>query len=103
MKIAVINGAPVNTRNGYREVLKKCVYEIVSAGDNVEIVDLENLTINQCIGCWTCWVKTPGSVFTILENEIHHVSSYEKRPSLGVIVFAGEDTDSEDLEIIFDV
>ena len=41
--------------------------------------------------------------FTILENEIHHVSRYEKRPSLGVIVFAGEDTDSEDLEIIFDV
>jgi len=151
MEIIVINGAPVNTEKEYREVLKTCVDDLASKGDEVEIVYLSDLTINQCIGCWSCWVKTPGECFhndgvrevlskvvksdlvvfaspivagfisallkrftdrliplvlpyfTILEEEIHHVPRYEKRPLLGVMLFTGEDTDKEDLEIILDV
>lgn len=26
----------------------------------VEICDLSNIYIKNCVGCWNCWVKTPG-------------------------------------------
>ena len=30
------------------------------AGAEVEIVHLREKTVNNCMGCCTCWTKTPG-------------------------------------------
>ncbi len=31
------------------------------AGADVEVVDLKDKKVNTCIGCFTCWTKTPGT------------------------------------------
>ena len=28
--------------------------------DNIKIFNLDEMTVNQCTGCFSCWLKTPG-------------------------------------------
>lgn len=40
--------------------------------ENAYTFDLSKTVINHCVGCWTCWWKTPGKcVFKDL-NEFYH-------------------------------
>ncbi|MCI5133566.1 MAG: flavodoxin family protein [Candidatus Electrothrix sp. AW2] len=32
-------------------------------GDRIQIFKLREITINPCIGCFNCWIKTPGTCF----------------------------------------
>ena len=36
-----------------------------------EIIDLNELSVKQCIGCWGCWVKTPGRC--VLKDDMEKV------------------------------
>ena len=59
MKITILNG-DMNVNNAsFTNVLHKLVEELAKV-HNVEIFDLNKLTLHSCQGCWTCWVKTPG-------------------------------------------
>jgi multimeric flavodoxin WrbA len=42
-------------------VLSRLVKGMAEAGAEVEIVNLREKKINDCIGCFTCWTKTPGA------------------------------------------
>lgn len=58
MKIAILNGSP------QPGALDACLAELKPAleagGHSVTQLDLRDLTLRYCIGCWGCWVKTPG-------------------------------------------
>ena len=43
-----------------REVEKKIVDEFECHGHEVEVIDLSNLSIAPCKGCFGCWVHSPG-------------------------------------------
>ena len=58
MKITILNGSPATTAldAGLAELK-----QVLEAGGNlVTQFDLRDLSLRYCIGCWGCWVKTPG-------------------------------------------
>ena len=60
MKITVLNGNPQADNTAFDDYLKRLSEELVSDGHNVTGFDLREMDIKYCIGCFGCWVKTPG-------------------------------------------
>jgi multimeric flavodoxin WrbA len=58
MKITILNGSPVPST---LDVSLAELRSTLEAGDHsVTQIDLRDLSLRYCIGCWGCWVKTPG-------------------------------------------
>ncbi|MGE5373830.1 MAG: NAD(P)H-dependent oxidoreductase [Bacteroidota bacterium] len=58
MKITILNGSPEQSLfDRYLEDLKR---RLESKGNQVIQLDLRSLPLRHCVGCWGCWVKTPG-------------------------------------------
>ena len=58
MKITLLNGNPVPTPfDAYLTQLKTA---LEAGGHQITQIDLRAITLRYCIGCWGCWVKTPG-------------------------------------------
>jgi len=61
MKVLAVNSSPRTGGRSKTEImLKRLVQGMAEAGADVEVVDLRQKTIKNCIGCYTCWTKTPG-------------------------------------------
>ena len=62
MKITILNGAPdPSPFDGY---LAQLISSLETKGHEVTRLDLRDLPLRYCIGCWGCWVKTPGQCVT---------------------------------------
>jgi putative NADPH-quinone reductase len=62
MKVLAINSSarPAGqTKTGM--MLESLVKGMSEAGAETEVVDLRKKDIRYCIGCYTCWTKTPGT------------------------------------------
>ncbi len=58
MKINILNGNLESaTFDPYLNQLK---VKLEAKGHSVTQLDLRDLSLRYCIGCWGCWVKTPG-------------------------------------------
>lgn len=61
MKILAINSSPRTGAQSKTELmLNHLVQGMREAGASVEVVNLCEKKINDCIGCFTCWTRTPG-------------------------------------------
>jgi len=61
MKILSINSSPRTGRESKTELMLNYLVEgMQEAGAEVEVVNLREKKIKYCIGCFTCWTKTPG-------------------------------------------
>ena len=61
MKILVLNSSSRTGRESKTELmLNHLVSGMREAGASVEVVELRKKKIAYCIGCFTCWTKTPG-------------------------------------------
>jgi multimeric flavodoxin WrbA len=58
MKITILNGNPQPTV--FDEYLAQLTAVLEAQGHAVTRLDLRDMTLRYCIGCWGCWVKTPG-------------------------------------------
>lgn len=58
MKITILNGAPEPT--SFDRCLDQLISSLEGKGHEVTRLDLRDLPLRYCIGCWGCWVKTPG-------------------------------------------
>jgi multimeric flavodoxin WrbA/putative sterol carrier protein len=61
MKVLALNSSP--RREGESKtalMLTHLVQGMSEAGADVEVIELRNKTVKNCIGCFTCWTKTPG-------------------------------------------
>lgn len=59
MKILVLNGSPRGERSNTLK-LAKAFAAGFPEGTQVETVTLRELDIKPCLGCFSCWTKTPG-------------------------------------------
>ena len=61
MKILALNSSPRSGGQSKTEMmLNYLVVGMRDAGAEVEIVNLREKKVKYCIGCFTCWTKTPG-------------------------------------------
>lgn len=61
MNILSINSSPRTGGQSKTELmLNQLVKGMQEAGAEVEVVNLREKRIKNCIGCFTCWTKTPG-------------------------------------------
>lgn len=62
MKITILNGN--SQPSTLDEYLARLVTSLETGGHTVARLDLRDLPLRYCIGCWGCWVKTPGECVT---------------------------------------
>jgi multimeric flavodoxin WrbA len=60
MKILALNSSPRKNRGGTATILNTFLEGAKEAGAEIDLVYVHDLEIKPCIGCFTCWVKTPG-------------------------------------------
>lgn len=60
MKILALNGSPRGENGNTEVILKPFLKGAEEAGAEIETVYLKDKDIKHCIGCFTCWTKTPG-------------------------------------------
>ncbi|HET6514514.1 MAG TPA: NAD(P)H-dependent oxidoreductase [Thermodesulfovibrionales bacterium] len=62
MKVLALNSSPRGGGQSKTELMMNhLVGGMREAGAEVEVVTLREKTIRNCIGCFTCWTKTPGT------------------------------------------
>ncbi len=62
MKVLALNSSPRGKDQSKTELLLDSLVEgMRSAHADVEVVHLRAKKIKYCIGCYTCWTKTPGT------------------------------------------
>jgi len=61
MKVLVLNGSPRGKKSSTLQLTNAFVEGLSQdAANEVESIDLSKKDINHCLGCYTCWTKTPG-------------------------------------------
>jgi len=60
MKITILNGNPDIENRAFNDYLSGTKDTLSMMGHDIEQINLSEQNIKQCIGCWGCWVKTPG-------------------------------------------
>ena len=61
MKVLALNSSPRTGGQSKTELmLNHLVNGMQEAGAEVKVVNLHEKKINYCIGCFSCWTKTPG-------------------------------------------
>ena len=60
MKITILNGNPNADNVKFDNYLKELSDLLKSSKHTVTILQLRDIDVRYCIGCFGCWVKTPG-------------------------------------------
>jgi len=70
MKVTMLNGNPDKTNTGFDRYLKDLAGLLNQKGHVVDVIQLRDLNIHYCTGCFGCWLKTPGECLLKDEQEI---------------------------------
>lgn len=60
MNFLILNGNPPGKGKKIDEYIERLAGAIKNARHDVEVLILRDMKINPCLGCFDCWVKTPG-------------------------------------------
>ena len=84
-KVVVFDGGPRNKKlSKISFMVDKFIEGVEVAGAEVEYFKLKDYDINDCVGCYTCWTKTPGKC--IFEDDMSTLRMKYREADL--IVFA---------------
>lgn len=86
MNILCVNSSPRTGGQSKTElILNPLVEGMQEAGAKVEVVNLHEKKIKNCIGCFTCWTKTPG---TCIHKDDMTKELYSKWLKSDMVVYA---------------
>ena len=60
LKILALNSSPRKDRGGTALLLNTFLEGAKEAKAEIDLIYVDDLKVNSCLGCFTCWVKTPG-------------------------------------------
>jgi multimeric flavodoxin WrbA len=60
MKVLALNGSPRMKASSTYHMLKPLLEGMEGAGAETELIHIRKLNLEFCIGCYACWVRTPG-------------------------------------------
>jgi len=60
MKITIINGSPKGSKSATYKMLVPLFEVIKIKNYELNYIDLSTKKIKSCLGCFACWLKTPG-------------------------------------------
>lgn len=60
MNITILNGNPGKKSKSFAAYLAKYAKAAKAKGHAVTLFDIADMKISPCIGCFDCWLKTPG-------------------------------------------
>ncbi|WP_242343825.1 NAD(P)H-dependent oxidoreductase [Anaeromyxobacter terrae] len=61
MKVLALNGSPRKRVSATFRILEALLAGMEDAGADTRLVHLAALDLRPCVGCYTCWVATPGA------------------------------------------
>jgi multimeric flavodoxin WrbA len=64
MRVAIFNGNPDEHNAGFDEYLSDLKARLEEKGHQVDLLTLREMDFRFCVGCFGCWVKTPGQCVT---------------------------------------
>jgi multimeric flavodoxin WrbA len=70
MKVLAINSSPRMERGNTALILEPFLEGLREGGADVELVYTKKLKIAPCLGCFSCWLKTPGKCIQKDDMEI---------------------------------
>jgi putative sterol carrier protein len=85
MKVLALNGSPRMKASSTYHMLKPLLEGMDEAGAETELVHIRKLNLEVCIGCYICWVRTPGQC--IHEDKDRMVAMLESFNSADLVVF----------------
>ena len=74
MKVLVLNGSPKAERSNTLNITKAFLKGF-PADTEVEQINLYKKDIKPCLGCFSCWSRTPGQC--VIKDDMQDI--YEKR------------------------
>ncbi len=60
MRVLALDGSPHAEKGCTSHILKNLLEGMQEAGAETELLELAKYKINHCLGCFICWIKTPG-------------------------------------------
>jgi len=84
MKILAIQGSPRPKVSNTEILLQQFLQGVQSQGAETETIYLKDKDIHSCVGCYTCWVKTPG--VCVFKDDMTEL--LEKVRSCNILVYA---------------
>ena len=61
MKVLIINGYDEESGIAFNKTINNLIAKKCEENDHkLEILSLKDLKIGKCVGCFGCWIKTPG-------------------------------------------
>lgn len=62
VKVLILNGNPKSELSKFDQYLVTLTQVLQSKGSDwdVQLLNLRELKLHDCIGCYSCWLKTPG-------------------------------------------
>ncbi|MGN0687265.1 MAG: flavodoxin family protein [Oscillospiraceae bacterium] len=81
MKILVLNGSPKAGRSNTLNITKAFVSGFPE-GTEVSYTDIYMLDIKPCVGCFSCWSKTPGHC--VIRDDMQQL--YEKIQAADIVI-----------------
>ncbi len=60
MRVLALNGSPRMKASSTYHMLTPFLAGMEAAGAETELIHMRRLNLEACIGCYTCWARTPG-------------------------------------------